>query len=381
MLQRLATLTALVAAATTLADASSDAQLKPVVTIQARVQGDTPLWDGEKKEWTGSYGNTIEEKYRSVLDTVNTASVEGALMYVQAEGINQREQSVKCVRKNKMKNIVFYEVTTVQPTAAVNFYARKHPVRGHCPFVAMDGGKCTNAGADIPDTCKQYDGLDNQPKLGHCVGANEQSTDPRAPYPNNYWYSYPSSCVAKYWNDKTDECRQQFAGGLCPYGEKPDGEKCTFSYKILGYVTIDDVVGITDPSRMPEGKAYSSFAEFCQAGGVEFDAENTGHGFDVKQSLPFWQMPGEPQANAKRAEIMMDTYNKISNSTSTNMTPLPSVTELTSKNPPCYESTPECVNAQFGCKRTLYSQLCVPCANQDAACTQSPPGYVFPGSQ
>ncbi|DBA02593.1 TPA: hypothetical protein N0F65_011965 [Lagenidium giganteum] len=155
---------------------SSAWHMKPVMSIQARVQGDTPLWDATKKAYVSSYSKTFDAQYRGVLDTVNTASVEGALMYVQAEGINKREQSVECERKNKMTNIVFYEITMVQPTPAIAYYNGKHSTPEYCPFVAMDGGKCTEAGSDIPDTCKQFDGLDGLAKVGHCVGANEQTT-------------------------------------------------------------------------------------------------------------------------------------------------------------------------------------------------------------
>ncbi|DBA02588.1 TPA: hypothetical protein N0F65_011960 [Lagenidium giganteum] len=133
---------------------------------------------------------------------------------------------------------------------------------------------------------------------------------------------------------------------------------------------------------MPDGKAYSNFTEFCQAGGVEFDAVNTGKGFEVKQSLPFWENPADSQANSKRADILVETYNKVANVTSSNMSPLPTIANLTSTNPPCYESTPECVNAKYGCMRTLYSQMCLPCLKHASGCAQpESTGFVFPGSK
>jgi hypothetical protein len=63
--------------------------------------------------YVASYGNTFDEKYRSVLDTVNMAAVEGAFKYAQAECINQ-DVVVNCTRKNDIKYVVFYQTTIVQ---------------------------------------------------------------------------------------------------------------------------------------------------------------------------------------------------------------------------------------------------------------------------
>ncbi|TYZ62972.1 hypothetical protein PybrP1_008110 [[Pythium] brassicae (nom. inval.)] len=107
--------------------------MKQVTSVQARIQGDLPYWDADTKLWVSKFGTTIDERYTNVLDSVNTASVEGALMYVQAEGINLSEQSVKCERKNKMQYVVFYEMSIVQPTYAIV------ESQSHLPF-CKDGG-------------------------------------------------------------------------------------------------------------------------------------------------------------------------------------------------------------------------------------------------
>uniref|UniRef100_K3W931 Uncharacterized protein n=1 Tax=Globisporangium ultimum (strain ATCC 200006 / CBS 805.95 / DAOM BR144) TaxID=431595 RepID=K3W931_GLOUD len=78
-----------------------------------RVQGNLPVWDAKNKVYVASYGNTFDEKYRSVLDTVNMAAVEGAFKYAQAECINQ-DVVVNCTRKNDIKYVVFYQTTIVQ---------------------------------------------------------------------------------------------------------------------------------------------------------------------------------------------------------------------------------------------------------------------------
>ncbi|KAJ0398914.1 hypothetical protein ATCC90586_005921 [Pythium insidiosum] len=353
--------------------------MTPVRSVQARVQGSAPSWDEATQTWVAGFGKTYAEKQRAVLDTVNTASVEGALMYVQAEGINAREQSNKCERKNKMQYIEFYELEIVQPTPSVAYYTSKHSTPEYCPFVAMDGGKCTDQGSDIPPECKQFDGIGGEPKLGHCVGANKVETDPRAPYPGNYWFSFPNSCVTKGWKDKTDECRAENSGGLCAPGEKPDGVKCTFSYKTLGYLNIDDLVGITDGSAIKEKKPFKNFTEFCLAGHVEFDAENTGSGFKVETTIPFWEKPNDETANRGRTEQMIKKYNELAPKAKVGkMQPLPDLTELTAKNPKCYLNTKECATAEFGCRRTLYAQLCQVCSKAEPGCEKAPADFKFP---
>lgn len=48
--------------------------------------------------------------YLATMDTVNTESVKGVLVYVQAERINLngRSSDNRCNRKNNAKNSVFY---------------------------------------------------------------------------------------------------------------------------------------------------------------------------------------------------------------------------------------------------------------------------------
>ncbi|CAI5736309.1 unnamed protein product [Hyaloperonospora brassicae] len=339
-----------------------------VTSVQARVQGDAPVWNEAAKMWLSKFGDTTELAYMNNLDTVNTASVEGALMFVQAEGINVNEQSVKCQRKNNMQYVVFYEVTIVQPTYGIKYY-EKHTPPEYGEFVAMDGAKCTDEGSDLSEHCKVYYGLDGTVDVGPMVGANLQTADPRAPYPGNYWFSYPNSCAQKLRADKTDECRAEYPGGLCAMGVQPDGDNCTFSYKILGYLNIDDLVGITE-------MGYGNYTDFCADGGVEFKASNTGSGFDVEEAIEFWQNPSDKDANAERAEKMVAMYNElVSNGTSSNTMPLPSVETLTAANPKCYLNSAKCASAEFGCSRSLYSQICSICTSSgscDAASSAFP---------
>ncbi|KAK1934127.1 hypothetical protein P3T76_011330 [Phytophthora citrophthora] len=354
-----------------LASANGGWHMKPVTSVQARVQGDAPVWNEEAQLWLSKYGDTTELAYMNNLDTVNTASVEGALMYVQAEGINVEEQSVKCHRKNDMQYVVFYEVTIVQPTYGIKYYENHAPAE-YGEFVAMDGAKCTDEGSDLSEDCKVYYGLDGEMDIGPMVGSNLQTSDPRAPYPGNYWFSFPNSCAQELREDKTDECRAEYPGGLCAMGVEPDGDSCTFSYKILGYINIDDLVGITE-------MGYGNYTEFCEDGGVEFKASNTGSGFEVEESLDFWKKPGDEDANSERTDAMVKMYNELaSNGTSANMSPLPEISTLTAANPKCYENNAKCASASNGCSRTLYSQLCSVCSSSGDGCETAPSDFSFP---
>ncbi|EQC29140.1 hypothetical protein SDRG_13172 [Saprolegnia diclina VS20] len=94
-------------------------------SVQARVVSDAATWDETAKKFglvLKQNTNTFEERYRAAMDTVNTASVEGALFYVQTEGINKAD-SVNCMRKTNMSYVWFLNVTIVQPTFAIAEYA------------------------------------------------------------------------------------------------------------------------------------------------------------------------------------------------------------------------------------------------------------------
>lgn len=357
-------------------------KMQPVTVIQARVQSDEPLWDDDHQAYVSKFGTTFAEKHRGALDTVNTASVEGALMYVQAEGINVNEQSVKCERKNKMEYVVFYELQIAQTTNSVAQYQAFSPTIEYCPFVAMDVNRCTPTdGEKLPAACNQFNGLNSEPNLGPCVGGESKESDFRAPYPNTYWFSFPNSCPGTTRNDKTDQCRAKQPGGLCPFGTAPDGLACTYAYKILGYLKIDDLVGITALTNKETGETFASFKEFCEAGGVEFDAENEegSQKLTVNSALPFWKDPTNPKANQARFQKMVTLYNKLVKQNADKMSALPSVVQLRNANPPCYKNNIQCATSENGCKRVNYYQVCEICEGEvDETCVKPPEDFSFP---
>ncbi|TYZ56860.1 hypothetical protein PybrP1_000647, partial [[Pythium] brassicae (nom. inval.)] len=56
---------------------------------------------------------------------------------------------------------------------------------------------------------------------------------------------------------------------------------------------------------------FVDYSEFCNAGGVEFDATVANGVVSVKQTLPFWADPGNPGANVARVQKLVDAYNKV----------------------------------------------------------------------
>ncbi|KAI9990579.1 hypothetical protein PInf_018133 [Phytophthora infestans] len=373
--------TAAPTAAPTSAPTSAPApkQFKKVTSLHARVQGDMPQWNADNQRFVSKYYTTFDEKYRAVLDTVNMAAVEGALKYVQAECINA-SVITNCRRRSNIQYVVFYQTTVVQPTAAMKHYAtvtdeHRFAVE-RCPFMPMDGGQCNpNADGSFPDVCNQYTGENGHPKLGFCVGGSLQDHDVIAPYPNNYWFSFPNSCPQTRWAGKSDTCRGQKSGGMCPLGVQPDGETCTFTYEVLGYIPLDDVVGITKLINPQTNSYYANYAEFCEAGGVEFSVTVSGNEVTWLDGLDFWANPGDSDANAQRAEHLVAAYSDLvaTNPVTSDggvMKPLPTASSLKAINPPCHENSNVCATATYGCKRSFRSQICKVCTSSDSGCVK-----------
>ncbi|KAG7378168.1 hypothetical protein PHYPSEUDO_010447 [Phytophthora pseudosyringae] len=418
--------------------------MRTVTSYQARVETYAPVWDADNQVFVSgmphsllSGGNaTFEERYRASMDSVTTSSVEGALMYLQRDcidrGADPTDDSVSCQRKNNVSVITFLEVQIVQPNAALAEYQeQRYMYPEFCPFVVMEAGECAYAdeqddgeasseigsGRQHPPECNQFNGLNGQPNIGPCVGAQAFSADMVAPYYDTIWFSYPNSCVASSWTSgKSDACREQYPGGLCPFGTDPDGVKCTFSYKILGYLSIDQLVGITainassitsNATESVSGsslsisssgseaasssaigsvlkastKYYKNYNAFCKAGNVEFHSydQDKTLGLNNVTSIPFWKYPSSLEDNIARTQQMIALYNELADESSNHMQQLPTELDaLRDANPPCYENAEACYNAQFGCRRHSYAQVCSVCRGQRDLCVRQISSYTFP---
>lgn len=367
--------------------------MKPVQMVHARAQSDAPVWDDANKMFTSRFGgDTFDAKFRGAMDTVNTASVEGGLMYVQAECIDYRTRSAeaKCERKNGVQYMVFYHIVMAQTNETLAQYGENVDQYSgeYGPMIPMDGGRCTPSKAEegkpeeFPVECMYFNGTNGEPQIGPFVGGEDKSTDDRAPYPGNWWFSFPNTCPLEGWGSKkSDECRASTRRGLCEPNMMPNGVDCTYNYRILGYLPIDDLVGITamtDANDQP----YANFSTFCKDDKVEFKTFENG---TVEQSIEFWVDPSNATANELRTQKMIDMYHKLVDGSMTSklvpdglnqhMTKLPTVEELTSKNPKCFENVGKC---STGCHRSKYSQLCSTCDATKQGCEKATEGFTFP---
>ncbi|RLN66952.1 hypothetical protein BBJ28_00007184 [Nothophytophthora sp. Chile5] len=432
--------------------------MRTVTSYQARVETYAPVWDADHGVFvsglaasaSSSGGNlTFAQRYRATMDSVTTSSVEGALMYLQRDcidrGADPSVSSVACRRKNDVSVITFLEVQIVQPNAALAEYQdQRYMYPEFCPFVVMQDGECAYANAaddgaassgtgsssrEHPPECKQFNGQDGQPDIGACVGAQAFSADMVAPYYDTVWFSYPNSCVTSSWaSGKSDSCRDEQPGGLCPFDTAPDGVTCTYSYKILGFLSIDQLVGITeiegnassatvsasgsgsvasssssdasDASSSSSSssstasselavesvlnasaKYYADYYDFCEAGKLEFHSfdQDKTLGLSNVSSIPFWSKPSSIEANVNRTQQMIAVYNALADEARNHMQPLPTdLDALRDANPPCYENGKVCYDAVFGCERHSYAQVCSVCREQTASCVRQVPSYTFP---
>ncbi|TMW59753.1 hypothetical protein Poli38472_004822 [Pythium oligandrum] len=360
----------------------------PVRSIRARVQGNLPIWDAEHKMYVSEFGADFNAKYNGVLDTVNMASVEGSLKYVQAECINYKDvKDLNCQRKNNIKYIVMYETIYAQPRAATAVYqlGKSNSVVEYCQYLPMDGGQCTPTNGVLPTMCNEYVGIAGSKKLGFCIGGELRESEYLAPYPDTYWFSFPNSCPTKVWAEKSEACRTEQAGGVCPPGVKPDGIKCSFSFKILGWINLDDVVGITSMTNPITNQPYKDYNEFCQAGGIEYKVNTDNNELTVEETIPFWADPANPEANRARGQKIIETYNaKIkANPKSADggvMQILPTLAALRRENPPCYKNNLRCALSFYGCRRKLLTQVCEICTKSDYSpeCVVAPADFKFP---
>lgn len=362
--------------------------MPPVRVVHARVQSDAPvLVDGVFVSSFG--GDDLKAGYLSAMDTVNTASVEGALMYVQAEGINVnvRSEEERCERKSGMAYIVFYEILIVQTNETIaQFQDSWGLTPEYGPMIPMDSGRCTplSGDDDFPAGCLQFNGDKEQPNVGPFVGGGIKDDDVRAPYPDTYWFSFPNTCPLESWGKKSDKCRSSTRKGLCTYGEGPDGVDCTFAYNVMGWVTIDDIVGITAIENPDSNSTYANFTEWCMADSNNTEFSGDAESGEMTSGLPFWEDPLNETANAARAEAVVTKYEETLSSGSTQIDSnlvaafraLPTPEELAASNPPCYKTVKACGSGN-GCKRVGYSQLCTECTAGEG-CATSEDGFEYP---
>ncbi|CAK4235077.1 unnamed protein product [Aphanomyces euteiches] len=350
-------------------------KMQTVRTIQARVQNSPPAWNATMGRWVGNFSGS--DPYIGPMDSMTTATVEGALLYIQQKLGND---DVTCTRGKNMSSIWIYDITFVQPPPSVALYGPlsvQVPEYGH--YVDMVSGSCDKSNgnpANMPGECNEVANKSDV-YYGPYVGATVKLDSDYGDYNDTLWFSYPNSCVLQKYANKTAECRAAQPGGLCPLGVAPDGIKCTFNYTILGHISLDDLVGITNMTfKNDSTRYYKDRTEFCLDGRIEYQFKNGGT--TVQTDVEFWKDGLNRTMNSVRSRMLIEYYDKYRNKS--NMKALPSVESLRAENPPCYMNNQRCASSKYGCSRSLLAQVCQHCTSADPFCVAKPPDktIVFP---
>lgn len=115
----------------------------------------------------------------------------------------------------------------------------------------------------------------------------------RVKYPHAAWYSLPGACSSKKFWAKDKGCALREPSGACPDGvEEPTGEiDCTYTYKKVGEISIDELEGI------------SSFDDLMKKGGYEYSRSA-----DKGKMLHFWDNINSTDANQRRIDITLKKF-------------------------------------------------------------------------
>lgn len=218
------------------------------------------------------------------------ANIGGALWYLQSEIVWHhwiRAGSFSSTPKKKMERFhVKIRATAALYEQGMNFGVVNTFDLGQCsgPF------KCENIEVYGPTVgCESWtrpvwytegdnSSVGNNFPHGQWVGDNM--------YPGATWYSLPGACLSRKFWDRDDECDMREPGGACPEGVEPTGARdCTYSYKKIGEVSIDDIEGI------------DSFNDFIEHGGKEYVRRT-----DKGVNMDFWDDSSDPEKCQKRID-------------------------------------------------------------------------------
>mmetsp|Transcript_21860 Transcript_21860/g.47652 ORF Transcript_21860/g.47652 Transcript_21860/m.47652 type:complete len:1152 (-) Transcript_21860:1444-4899(-) len=309
-------------------DEKTSAEAKEVEASSTANQGWTP-WDSSLSSPSDSKLMTFYA-YRAVSDevyppiNVNTASLGGVLWYLHHEVVIQYPRKFKITKIMRLK--IQYRATTPLLESGMHFGPRLAYDLGQCtgPFVC---GRDTKGGVH-PKFCggafdTQYENniraLNGKPfehsyeysKFGYHVGCNNLGEYPfpmyKVYYPDAVWYSFPGPCLSDVYYDRSENCAEKEPGGLCPEGQIPTGAgDCTWSYEVMGEVTIDEVVGLSASALNAEGgREYDPFA-------------------DKGYKFSFWNGINDTKANLKRMKALEDAFlEKYPNQTTDTQLPAP----------------------------------------------------------
>jgi len=280
--------------------AFSQAAPPPVVSFRVYRAIDSRLLGGSLGDAGTRLGNT------------NAASAGGVLGYLHTEVIPSFAVPPTGRRLNGIDAIAVFEVHMLNVEAA-RIFPSYHPRGGvnlFGPYMAF------NDGVAMPPQAR-----DQIVRFGAYVGIQDEGNHPRHAYPGD-WYSFVGACPLSPWrrNDATGQREKPSPcptalplGGICPASGAPDGTpSCQYTYSYLGYVPLDDLVGITSKSHPlcrenDRERACVDYTDFQRNGGFEYSAGPSTRvdcaGDQVPESgLPFWRGrcdPGKARARIR----------------------------------------------------------------------------------
>lgn len=281
---------------------SSQPSPPPVVSLRVYRAIDSRLLGGSLGDAGTRLGNT------------NAGSAGGVLGYLHSEVIPSFAVSQTGRRLNDIDAIAVFDVQVLNVKRARLIAPTDPPgdVNLFGPFMAF------NRGVAMPPWAR-----DQIVRYGAYVGIQDQTDNPRHAYPGT-WYSFVGGCPFSPWEtgenghrDKPSPCPTTPAlEGICPAaGAGPDGTPlCQYTYTYLGYVPLDDLVGITSkahPLCQVGGtpRACVDYADFRRNGGIEYsagpnDAMECATEKVPESGLPFWRGRCDPEKALARIRAL-----------------------------------------------------------------------------
>lgn len=195
-------------------------------------------------------GLNSKDNYAEVLANSNAADASGVLSYLHFEVVPQDQQNPDNpnARHYNVDAIGVFEVT-LKPSPKV--IDREYQLGR---YTAFDAGKCS-----VPD-CDKILEAD-----GYTPGVQE-GAEGGTQYNPATWYSFP-------------------AKGKCDGTDHPDGEKCTYNFKVLGKVPLDSL------TNLHQETGYWDVEDYRKDGNVEYSRQSKeGTGACITTGgIEFWK--------------------------------------------------------------------------------------------
>merc|ERR1719188_2967084 len=108
-------------------------------------------------------------------------------------------------------------------------------------------------------------------------------------YTNATWFSLPSKCHSRTFDNQTAACEILEPGGLCE-GEPTGAGNCTWNYTLIGHIELDDLIGVP-------------LKTLHEAGGREYNPFT-----DKGIKLDFWDGINNTKNNTERVRKLLKLF-------------------------------------------------------------------------